>query len=136
MRSYSVLVAELYAASALISIGAVLGKTNPVQLTLIALLEVSGFALNQWLLQTLLNVSIFTVSILTCIFSELGSGRCEFFCVSCRQVRPLNGIMLLHVFGALFGLMLTAILSREGSKQGFEKEKFDKKSGLFSMLGD
>ncbi|XP_037551011.1 rh blood group, D antigen [Nematolebias whitei] len=101
----SIAVAELYAASALISIGAVLGKTNPVHLTLIALLEVSGLVLNEWLLQTLL------------------------------KVRPLNGIMLLHVFGALFGLMLMWILNRKGSEQGFEKEKFDRKSGLFSMLG-
>ncbi|XP_017274035.1 rh blood group, D antigen [Kryptolebias marmoratus] len=101
----SLVVAEMYTASALISIGAVLGKTNPVQLTFIALLEVSGFVLNEWLLQTLL------------------------------KVRPLNSIMLLHVFGALFGVMLTWILNRKGSEQGFEKEKFDRKSGLFSMLG-
>ncbi|XP_023208815.1 ammonium transporter Rh type A-like isoform X1 [Xiphophorus maculatus] len=101
----SIVKAELCAVSALISIGSVLGKTNPVQLTLIALLEVTGFALNEWLLQTLL------------------------------KVQPPNSIMLLHVFGALFGLMLTWILYRDGSKQGFEKETFDKKSGLFSMLG-
>ncbi|KAM4723762.1 rh blood group, D antigen [Anableps anableps] len=101
----SIIHAELCAVSALISIGSVLGKTNPVQLTLIALLEVTGFVLNEWLLQTLL------------------------------KVQPLNSIMLLHVFGAIFGVMLTWILYRNGSKQGFEKEKFDKKSGLFSMLG-
>ncbi|KAM4541165.1 rh blood group, D antigen isoform 2-T2 [Fundulus diaphanus] len=101
----SIITAELCAVSALISIGSVLGKTNPVQLTLIALLEVTGFVLNKWLLQTLL------------------------------KVRPANSIMLLHVFGAVFGLMLTWILSRNAQEQGFEKEKFDKKSGLFSMLG-
>ncbi|XP_012717561.1 rh blood group, D antigen isoform X2 [Fundulus heteroclitus] len=101
----SIITAELCAVSALISIGSVLGKTNPVQLTLIALLEVTGFVLNKWLLQTLL------------------------------KVRPANSIMLLHVFGALFGLMLTWILSRNAQEQGYEKEKFDKKSGLFSMLG-
>lgn len=53
---HSLVVAEMQAASALISIGAVLGKTNPVHLILIALLEVSGFVLNGWLLQTLLGV--------------------------------------------------------------------------------
>lgn len=56
MFSCSIVKAELCAVSALISIGSVLGKTNPVQLTLIALLEVTGFALNEWLLQTLLKV--------------------------------------------------------------------------------
>ncbi|XP_068436023.1 rh blood group, D antigen [Clinocottus analis] len=101
----SLVVAEMCAASALISIGAVLGKTNPVHLVLIALLEVSGFVLNQWLLQTLLKVP------------------------------ALDSIMLLHIFGAFFGLTLTWILFRKGSLQPFEKEKFDRQTGLFSMLG-
>ncbi|XP_026212040.1 rh blood group, D antigen [Anabas testudineus] len=101
----SLVVAEMCAASALVSIGAVLGKTNPVQLVVIALLEVSGFVLNGWVLQTLL------------------------------KVRSLNSIMMLHIFGALFGLMLTWILFRKESEQQFEKEKFDRKTGLFSMLG-
>ncbi|XP_072221057.1 rh blood group, D antigen [Leuresthes tenuis] len=101
----SILVAEMCTASALISIGAILGKANPVHLILIALLNVSGFILNEWLLQTLL------------------------------KVQPLSSIMLLHVFGALFGLEMTWILYRKGSKQGFEKEKFDRRSGLFSMFG-
>lgn len=61
MFLYSLLVAEMCTASALISIGAVLGKTNPVHLVLIALLEVSGFVLNGWLLQSLLNVNAFEV---------------------------------------------------------------------------
>lgn len=56
---HSLVVAEMCASSALISIGTVVGKTNPVHLILIALLEVSGFVLNQWILQTLLKVSNF-----------------------------------------------------------------------------
>ncbi|KAM8914717.1 rh blood group, D antigen [Spinachia spinachia] len=101
----SLVVAEMCAASALISIGAVLGKTNPVHLVLIGLLEVSGFILNEWLLQVLLKVP------------------------------AENSIMLLHVFGAFFGLTLTFILFRKSSLQPFEKEKFDRQTGLFSMLG-
>ncbi|XP_070698504.1 rh blood group, D antigen [Pempheris klunzingeri] len=97
--------AEMCTASALISIGAVLGTTNPVHLVLITLLEVSGFVLNVWLVETLL------------------------------KTQPLNSMMLLHVFGSFFGLMLTSILYRQGSEQRFEKEKFDRKTGLFSMLG-
>ncbi|KAF7656000.1 hypothetical protein LDENG_00047530 [Lucifuga dentata] len=85
----SVVVAEMCTASALISMGSVLGKTNPVQLVIIALLE----------------------------------------------VRPLNSIMLLHIFGAFSGLMLTWVMYRKGSEQQFEKEKSDRKTGLFSMLG-
>lgn len=98
-------VAMMCTASTLISMGAVLGKTNPVQLTLIALLEVPGFLLTRWLHRTLL------------------------------KAQPLNSIMVLHIFGAFFGLMLTWILHRKESMQGFEKEKVDRKTGLFSMLG-
>ncbi|KAM3871488.1 rh blood group, D antigen [Diretmus argenteus] len=101
----SLVVAEICTASALISMGAVLGKTNPVHLLLIALLEVLGFVLNGWLLQTFL------------------------------MVQPLKSIMLLHIFGAFFGLMLTWVLYRNGSEQRFEKEKSDRKTGLFSLLG-
>lgn len=43
--------------------------------------------------------------------------------------------MLLHIFGALFGLVLSWILYRDGCKQHFEKEKSDSKTGKFSMLG-
>lgn len=91
--------------SALISIGMVLGKTNPVHLILIALIEVSGFILNEWLLNVIL------------------------------KVRPMNNVMMLHIYGTFFGLMLTWILHRKGSAQPFEKEKYSRKSGLFSMLG-
>ncbi|XP_049595681.1 rh blood group, D antigen [Syngnathus scovelli] len=101
----SLVVAEICTASVLISIGAVQGKTNPVHLTIMALMEVFGFILNEWLLQTLL------------------------------PVRHLNCILVLHIFGAFFGLVLTWILYRKESQQGFEKEKFDCKTGLFSMLG-
>uniref|UniRef100_A0A8C5D990 Rh blood group, D antigen n=1 Tax=Gadus morhua TaxID=8049 RepID=A0A8C5D990_GADMO len=79
--------------------------TNPVQLILIAILEVSGFILNGWLLQT-------------------------FF-----EVKPLYCAMQLHTFGAFFGLMLTWVMRRKGSETPFEKEKMDHKTGLFSMFG-
>ncbi|XP_054651815.1 rh blood group, D antigen [Dunckerocampus dactyliophorus] len=101
----SLVIAKMCAASVLISLGAVQGKTNPVHLVLMALLEVFGFVLNGWLLQTLL------------------------------KVRPLNSIMLLHIFGAVFGLILTWVLYRKESNQGYEKEKLSRKTGLFSLLG-
>ncbi|XP_041703445.1 ammonium transporter Rh type B [Coregonus clupeaformis] len=101
----SLVVAEMCTASSLIAIGAILGKTNPVHLLLIALLEVSGFVLNGWLLQTFLKVQF------------------------------LNTIMLLHIFGTFFGLMLSWVLYQPGSEQQHEKEKIDRKTGLFSVMG-
>uniref|UniRef100_A0A8C2B8Y5 Ammonium transporter Rh type B-like n=1 Tax=Cyprinus carpio TaxID=7962 RepID=A0A8C2B8Y5_CYPCA len=101
----SVIEAELCAASALVAMGAVHGKTNPVQLLLMALVEVTGFVVTQWILRTLLNAD------------------------------PVYSIMLLHVFGALFGVMVSWVLHREGIKPEHEKEKTDRKTGLFAMFG-
>lgn len=143
---YSLVVAKMCAASALISIGSVLGKTNLVQLILITLLEVSGFVLNQWLLQTLLRASsLLSIYIRSAgpsvspsyprpvVQSALFAGNLSFDGGLSLQVRPLKSIMLLHIFGAFFGVMLTFTLYRKTSK--FEKEKCDTKTGLFSMLG-
>lgn len=54
----SLVVAEMCSVSALISIGTVLGKTNPVHLILIALIEVFSFVLNDWVLRMILKVNI------------------------------------------------------------------------------
>lgn len=70
MFQYSLVDAEMCTASALISIGAVLGKTNPVHLILISLLEVFGFILNKWVIQTLLGVNTFHQILRTNIFSS------------------------------------------------------------------
>lgn len=70
---YSLVVAEMCAASALISIGTVLGKTNPVQLTAIALLEVTGFILNEWLLRSLLRV--YVTFVYRVLFLGAGNGN-------------------------------------------------------------
>ncbi|RXN09422.1 ammonium transporter Rh type A-like isoform X1 [Labeo rohita] len=104
----SVIEAELCAASALIAMGAVHGKTNPVQLLLMALVEVTGFVVNQWILRTLLRV---------------------------RKADAVYCIMLLHIFGALFGVMVSWVLYREGVEPVHEKEKTDRKTGLFAMFG-
>ncbi|XP_055025294.2 rh blood group, D antigen [Misgurnus anguillicaudatus] len=102
----SVIEAELCAASALVAMGAVHGKTNPVQLLLMALVEVTGFVVNQWIVRTLLHAD------------------------------SLYSIMLLHVFGSLFGVMASWVLHREKIRhEKPEKEKTDSRTGLFAMLG-
>ncbi|KAG9331022.1 hypothetical protein JZ751_020431 [Albula glossodonta] len=103
---HSLATANLCAASALISMGAVLGNTNPAHLILMALIEVTGFMANRWILQ-------------------------NFF-----QVPPINSIMLLHIFGAFFGLSMSRILYQPGLEPRHEKEKTDKKTTLFSTIGE
>ncbi|KAJ8385575.1 hypothetical protein AAFF_G00185290 [Aldrovandia affinis] len=101
----SLVTANLCAVSALIGMGAVLGKTNPAHLILMALLEVTGFTVNSWILQT-------------------------FF-----KVQPVDAIMLLHIFGACFGLTMSWILFRSGLEPRHEKEGSDRTTGLFSAMG-
>ncbi|KAJ8333124.1 hypothetical protein SKAU_G00420200 [Synaphobranchus kaupii] len=101
----SLATANLCAASALISMGAVLGKTNPAHLIIMALLEVTGFMANRWILQTFL------------------------------KVQPIDAIMMLHVFGAYFGLMMSWVLYRSGLEPRHEKEATDRRTGLFATMG-
>uniref|UniRef100_A0A8C9SRH5 Rh blood group, D antigen n=2 Tax=Scleropages formosus TaxID=113540 RepID=A0A8C9SRH5_SCLFO len=97
--------AQMFAVSGLISMGAVLGKTNPIHLLLLALLEVTGFVANTWILRTYLKVP------------------------------AVDSIMMLHIFGAFFGLMTSWALRREGLEPRHSKEKVHRKTGLFSMMG-
>ncbi|TRY98337.1 hypothetical protein DNTS_025959 [Danionella cerebrum] len=51
------------------------------------------------------------------------------------EADPLYSIMLLHIFGSLFGVMVSWVLHREGIKPQHEKEKTDRRTGLFAMFG-
>lgn len=53
----SLVFAEMSAASSLIAMGVVIGKTNPVHLLLMSLMEVTGLILNNWLIYTLVKVN-------------------------------------------------------------------------------
>ncbi|KAF7710868.1 rh blood group, D antigen [Silurus meridionalis] len=101
--------AELCAASALVAMGAINGKTNPVQLLIFTLIEVTGFVLNQWLIQTLFKRPI--------------------------QMHWLYSTTLINIFGGLFGLMTTRVLFRSKMEPKHEKEKVGRTSGLFAMFG-
>ncbi|KAI4903436.1 hypothetical protein NFI96_014480, partial [Prochilodus magdalenae] len=55
--------AELSASSALVAMGAVHGKANPVQLLLMSLMEVTGFVINQWLIHSFFKTLSSTMSL-------------------------------------------------------------------------
>ncbi|NWR88704.1 RHBGB protein, partial [Furnarius figulus] len=80
MGAPSMVSADFCTAAVLISTGAVLGRVNPVQMLLLALLEVILCALNEYILLSLMGVS--------------DSGRS----------------LTVHIFGAYFGLMVSRIL--------------------------
>ncbi|XP_045875016.1 RH-like protein IC isoform X2 [Meles meles] len=98
--------ATMSAMSVLISVGAVLGKTNLLQLTLMALVEVTVFV---------------TVMMI---------GR------HYLTVEAHVSMMHIHVFATYFGLMVAWFLSRCLNERVVqEKTQTEKRSSLFTMLG-
>ncbi|XP_016373148.1 ammonium transporter Rh type A-like [Sinocyclocheilus rhinocerous] len=97
--------ADFSTATVLISFGAVLGKTSPVQLLIMTLLEITIFCINEHLVVEVLNVS------------DVGAS------------------MTIHAFGAYFGLAVAGVLYRPGLRNGHENEVSVYHSDLFAMIG-
>uniref|UniRef100_A0A8C3WFC9 Ammonium transporter Rh type A n=1 Tax=Catagonus wagneri TaxID=51154 RepID=A0A8C3WFC9_9CETA len=97
--------ADFSTATVLISFGAVLGKTSPVQMLIMTILEIAAFAGNEYLV-----VEIFSAS-------DIGAS------------------MTIHAFGAYFGLAVAGVLYRSGLRKGHPKEESVYHSDLFAMIG-
>ncbi|XP_063312580.1 blood group Rh(D) polypeptide-like [Pelobates fuscus] len=91
----------------LISFGAVLGKMNPVQLLMMAAVEIPLFTANRYIMTKYLAIA------------------------------EHLGMMHAHIFGAYFGLSVSWLISSPSQSNIFNKEKEQscKTSELFSMLG-
>ncbi|XP_048212722.1 ammonium transporter Rh type B [Perognathus longimembris pacificus] len=101
----SMINADFCAGAVLISFGAILGKTGPVQLLLMALLEVVLFGINEFVLLSLLGV------------------------------RDAGGSMTIHTFGAYFGLVLSRVLYRSRLEKSKHRQGSVYHSDLFAMIG-
>uniref|UniRef100_A0A8C8ZCJ8 Ammonium transporter Rh type B n=1 Tax=Prolemur simus TaxID=1328070 RepID=A0A8C8ZCJ8_PROSS len=101
----SMINADFCAGAVLISFGAVLGKTGPAQLLLMALLEVVLFGVNEFVLLGLLGV------------------------------RDAGGSMTIHTFGAYFGLVLSRVLYRPRLEKSKHRQGSVYHSDLFAMIG-
>ncbi|XP_037393803.1 ammonium transporter Rh type A [Pygocentrus nattereri] len=97
--------ADFSTATVLISFGAVLGKTSPVQLLIMTLLEITTFCLNEHLAVGVLGAS------------DVGAS------------------MTIHAFGAYFGLAVARVLYRPGLRNGHDNEGSVYHSDLFAMIG-
>ncbi|NXG44854.1 RHAG protein, partial [Psilopogon haemacephalus] len=97
--------ADFSTATALISFGAVLGKTSPVQMLILTILEITIFACNEHLVA-------------------------EIF-----QATDVGASMTIHAFGAYFGLAVALVLYRPGLKNKHENEESTYHSDLFAMIG-
>ncbi|CAJ1063090.1 ammonium transporter Rh type B isoform X1 [Xyrichtys novacula] len=101
----SMINADFCTGSVLISFGAVLGKTSPVQLLIMAMFEVTLFAVNEYILLTLLGV------------------------------KDAGGSMTIHTFGAYFGLMVTRVLYRPNLDKSKNRNCSVYHSDMFAMIG-
>ncbi|KAG9276607.1 ammonium transporter Rh type B [Astyanax mexicanus] len=101
----SMINADFCTGSVLISFGAVLGKTSPVQLLVMAVFEVTLFAVNEFILLSLFGA------------------------------RDAGGSMTIHTFGAYFGLTVTRVLYRQNLEKSKSKNCSVYHSDLFAMIG-
>uniref|UniRef100_A0A8C7XS01 Ammonium transporter AmtB-like domain-containing protein n=1 Tax=Oryzias sinensis TaxID=183150 RepID=A0A8C7XS01_9TELE len=97
--------AEFACAVVLISFGAVLGKTSPVQLLIMALLEILIFAVTEW-------------AVLKYI-----------------RINDAGGTILIHLFACYFGLGVSFVLYRPNLNNGHTKEMTSYHSDILSVMG-
>uniref|UniRef100_A0A5F9C294 Ammonium transporter Rh type A n=1 Tax=Oryctolagus cuniculus TaxID=9986 RepID=A0A5F9C294_RABIT len=97
--------ADFSTATVLISFGAVLGKTSPIQMLIMTIIEISFFAGNEYLVGEIFKAS------------DIGAS------------------MTIHTFGAYFGLAVAGVLYRSGLRRGHDNEESVYHSDLFAMIG-
>ncbi|NWH95192.1 RHAG protein, partial [Aegithalos caudatus] len=101
----SMINADFSTATALISFGALLGKTSPIQMLILTLLEITIFACNEHLV--------------TKIF----------------KATDVGASMTIHAFGAYFGLAAAFVLYRPGLTNKHENDESTYHSDMFAMIG-
>lgn len=101
---HSMIEAEFSTGAILISFGAVLGVASPVQLLIMIFLEIVIYKLNAWIL-----VSFFAVS-------------------------DIGGSLIIHAFGAYFGLAVARCLFKKGHIDN-PAEGGEYHSDIFSLIG-
>ncbi|NWY53588.1 RHBGB protein, partial [Chionis minor] len=97
--------ADFCTAAILISSGAVLGKVNPVQMLLLTLLGVTLFALNEYVLLSLMGIS------------------------------DSGGSLTVHTFGAYFGLMVSRVLHQPHMDKREEQQDTGHQPDIFAVVG-
>ncbi|NXE35939.1 RHAG protein, partial [Ptilorrhoa leucosticta] len=101
----SMINADFSTATALISFGALLGKTSPIQMLILTLLEITIFACNEHLVTEVLEAT------------DVGAS------------------MTIHAFGAYFGFFFAFILYRPGLTNKHENDESFFYSDMFAMIG-
>ncbi|KAM9840616.1 ammonium transporter Rh type A [Aulostomus maculatus] len=102
---FKIINADFSTATVLISFGAVLGKTSPVQLLIMTVLEITIFSINEHLVAEIMKAN------------DVGAS------------------MIIHAYGAYFGLAVARVLYRPGLRNGHENDGSVYHSDLFAMIG-
>ncbi|KAM9778234.1 ammonium transporter Rh type A [Syngnathus typhle] len=102
---FKIINADFSTATVLISFGAVLGKTSPLQLLIMTVLEISIFSINEHLVVEIMGAN------------DVGAS------------------MIIHAYGAYFGLAVARVLYRPGLRNGHENDGSVYHSDLFAMIG-
>ncbi|XP_077172212.1 ammonium transporter Rh type A [Paroedura picta] len=101
----SIINADFSTATVLISFGAILGRTSPVQMLIMTIFEITIFTCNEHLV-----VKVF-------------------------RAADTGASMTIHAFGAYFGLAVSLLLHRPGLKKGHENNSSSYHSDMFAMIG-
>lgn len=101
--------AEFGAATVLISFGALLGKVSHFQMLVMAIIEITFFKLNQWLVLEVIHFE-------NTVFFDIG------------------GSIIVHIFGAYFGLAVTRVIYKD-CHDTHEDNSENIYSDLFAMVG-
>ncbi|XP_054641084.1 rh50-like protein isoform X1 [Dunckerocampus dactyliophorus] len=101
----NLLYAEFACAVVLISFGAVIGKTSPVQLLVMAFLEIPVFSVVEWVVLKYIRIN------------------------------DAGGSILIHLFACYFGLGVTFVLYRPALSKGHSKEITSYHSDILSVMG-
>nr|AEA77167.1 Rhag [Opsanus beta] len=102
---FKIINADFSTATVLISFGAILGKTSPVQLLIMTLLEITVFSINEHLVANVLHA------------------------------HDVGASMIIHAYGAYFGLAVSRVLYRPALRNGDKNEGSVYHSDMFAMIG-
>lgn len=102
---FRLITSDFAAATVLITFGAVLGKVSRLQLAIIGVFEIVFYALNEKILSHKLHIT------------------------------DVGGSMVIHAFGAYFGLVLARVINNAEIEEENEKEGSSYSSDLFAMIG-
>lgn len=143
---YSLINADFCCAGSLIAYGALLGKVSPVQLLVVTLFGVTLFAVEEYIILTLLHVSLIKhnhpvgdfiivqgvgIFLQTLHFFPLIS-----FLFLFSQCRDAGGSMVIHAFGGYYGLAISWVLYRPDLHLSKRLNGSVYHSDVFAMIGE